>query len=394
LSDSRRPVRTLLFTGPGGAGTTTLAAAAAVRAARTGRRTLLLSRQVPAVPGLDEVAGLEVAVVDGQAAFESLWGPAASAVATVVPDLTLPPAGAVVAPPGATDVALLAGLADAEAELVVVDAGPLEAAAALLALPAGLRWWVGQLLPPGMRALGAVRTAAVTFGTARRGPVDLALAAVPVVEDLLTRDRLADPADTAVCLVAPPRSGAGARLRSAVTVLGLHGLRASAVLSRTLPAGQDGAWWAARAAEQDAVLADLGAVAPVHTVPERAAAPADADALAELLDGFELPSTGGAVPAGPERQDGGWRLTVPLPFADRAAVDLIRWQDDLVLTAHGTRRCLRLDALLRRCEVTGGRLADPGGPDARLEISFRPDPKVWPADLLPADAPPAEKRTP
>jgi transketolase len=44
-------VRTLLFTGPGGAGTTTSAASAAVRAARAGRRTVLLTRQD--VPVLD-----------------------------------------------------------------------------------------------------------------------------------------------------------------------------------------------------------------------------------------------------------------------------------------------------------------------------------------------------
>ena len=46
-------MRTLLLTGPGGAGTSTLAAAAAVRAARSGRRTPLLTRQAPAVAGLD-----------------------------------------------------------------------------------------------------------------------------------------------------------------------------------------------------------------------------------------------------------------------------------------------------------------------------------------------------
>ena len=85
---------------------------------------------------------------------------------------------------------------------------------------------------------------------------------------------------------------------------------------------------------------------------------------------------------------------MPLPFADRSAVELTRWQDDLVVTARGTRRCLRLDPLLRRCEVTGGRLADPGRADARLVISFRPDPQQWPADLLPADSLPAEERTP
>ena len=67
-------MRTLLFTGPGGAGTTTLAASAAVRAARAGRRTVLLSRQEAPVPGLGDVRGLDVVRVDPQAALERLWG--------------------------------------------------------------------------------------------------------------------------------------------------------------------------------------------------------------------------------------------------------------------------------------------------------------------------------
>ena len=36
--------------------------------------------------------------------------------------------------------------------------------------------------------------------------------------------------------------------------------------------------------------------------------------------------------------------------------------------------------------MTGGRLADPGTADARLEVGFRPDPQLWPADLLAAEA--------
>jgi arsenite-transporting ATPase len=56
-----------------------------------------------------------------------------------------------------------------------------------------------------------------------------------------------------------------------------------------------------------------------------------------------------------------------------------------VLTAGGVRRSVRLDALLRRCAVTGGRLADPGTAAARLEVTFAPDPRLWPADLLPAE---------
>jgi arsenite-transporting ATPase len=387
-------VRTLLFTGPGGAGTTTLATSAAIRSARGGRRTLLLTRSPSLIPEPFAVPGLEVLVVDGRLAFERLWDRAAAAVAAVVPELTLPPATSVLPFPGTGDLALFAELAAADADLVVVDAGPVEAAASLLALPTTLRWWLDQLLPPGVRALGAVRTAAVTFGTARRGPVDLALAAVPVIERLLRQDRLADPTHTAVCLVAPARPGTADRVRRAATMLALHGLRPAAVWSRVLPVDVPGPWWAARAAEQEAELARLAAVAPVCRINEAATAPADLESLVRLLDDVPVPAAGGTAPVGPERQGGGWRLTVPLPFAERPAVELTRWQDDLVLTLGGTRRCLPLDPLLRRCEVTGGRLADPGTADARLVVSFRPDPQLWPPDLFPADLRTAEERTP
>ena len=376
-------MRTLLLSGPGGAGTSTLAAAAAVRSARSGLRTLLISRQSAPVPGLTGVPGLHVVRVDPQATFERLWGGTAGAVGDVVPHLTLPPQSSVVPLPGTADLAVFAELSRAEADLVVVDAGPLEAMSALVALPAALRWWLDQLMPPGMRALGAVRTAAVAAGAAKRGPVDAALAAVPVVEALLARNRLAEP--TTVCLVAEPRRATVAPLRAAVTTLALHGLATGALLARVLPLDDAGAWAARRGVEQGAVLADLADVAPVHRVPEHAVAPADVDELVGLLDGFEPPAA--VVPEAPaaERTEGAWQLAVPLPFAERAAIRLTRWVDDLVISVGEARRSIRLDALLRRCEVTGGRLVGPGTADARLVVSFRPDPGLWPADLLAAE---------
>jgi arsenite-transporting ATPase len=378
-------VRTLIVTGPGGAGTSTLAAAAAVRAARSGRRTLLLTARPTVLTGLDAEAGLEVAVVDPRASLEQLWSGSAGMLAEVLPQLTLPPAGSLVPPPGTGELALLAALSRADAELVVLDAGPVDAALALIGLPTTLRWWLDQLLPPGVRALGAVRTAAVTYGAAKRGPVDVALALVPVVEGLLACDRLADPADTAVALVALPRPAAAASVRAAATALALHGLRVGSVLTRVLPGGGPGQWWVQRAAAQTEAVAAFTSVAPVHRVPERAAAPEDADSTASLLEGWKLPGEGGAPLPVAERREDGWSLTLPLPFGERESVDLIRWGDDLVVTAAGLRRSVRLDSLLRRCEVTGGRLHDPGTPRAALEVTFRPDPRLWPADLLAAE---------
>lgn len=375
-------MRTLLFTGPGGAGSTTSAASAAVRAARAGRRTLLLSRQPVAVPGLDDVPGLEVRTVDPQGGLEELWHTAAGPAAAVLPQVTLPPATSVVPLPGAGVLALFVELATADADLVVVDAGPVADAAELVGLPGTLRWWLDQVLPPGMRALGALRTAAVTAGMARRGPVDAALAAVPVVERLLRSDRLADPAGTAVVLVAQARSGTADVLRRTTLVLGLHGLRPAAVLARLLPDHGGGDWWSARLAEQEAALVELADLGPLQRMDELATAPSDAATLAGLLADVEA-----AEPVVPvtERRDGVWSLVVPLPFAARREVDLTRWEDDVVITVPGARRSLGLDPLLRRCEVTGARMDEPGTAAARLVVSFQPDPQHWPADLLAAE---------
>ena len=378
------PVRILLFTGPGGAGTTTVAAAAAVRSARSGARTVLLSRQEPRVAGLDGVAGLSVVVVDPQRALEDLWRSRVEDLAGLLPQLDLPPASSVVPLPGTGELALLTELGRVEGDVVVVDAGPLERVAALLSLPATLRWWLDQALPPRLRALGAVRTAALRAGAVRRGPLDALLAAVPAVESLLDRVPLTDPGRTRVRLVTTAqRDGAGA-LRAAATTLGLFGQQPAAVLVRVLPSG-DGDWWARRAAEQEAALAAAADIAEVVRVPELAGAAAEVADLAGLLPDGELPDPPAPAPPAPERLDGGWRLVLPVPFAERGAVDLTRWADDLVVTAAGARRSVRLDPLLRRCEVTGGRLADPGTAAARLEVTFVAVPALWPAGLLAAE---------
>ncbi|MDP9427632.1 MAG: ion transporter, partial [Actinomycetota bacterium] len=203
-------MRTLLLTGPGGAGTSTLAAASAVRAAADGARTLLL-RPGARPAGLDDVPGLAVASVSPVAAAEALWTSAGEALAAV-PGLTPPPSTSVVPLPGTAELALLARLAraatDDEADTVVLDAGPLESGTALVGLPGALRWWLDQALPTRVRVLGAVRTAAVRSGAAPRGPVDAVLDALPPLESALDRLRLDDPAATEVRLVAVPRAGA------------------------------------------------------------------------------------------------------------------------------------------------------------------------------------------
>ena len=367
-------MHTLLLTGPGGAGSSTLAAAAAVQAARSGHRTTLVARRRPAVPGLEAEPGLTVTVVDPQASVERFWAAHVDALAAVLSQVDLPPATSVAAPPGGAEVALLAELGRADADVLVVDGGPLEAALALVGLPSTLRGWLDQLLPSRLRALAA-------FGGALGG-AGAALAAMPALERLLDGSPLGDPSSLDLLLTAQARRGTAADLRRAVPAFALHGLRPAAVLARVLPDGT-GEWWTARSAEQAAELAALAELAPLTAVPEAAVLPEDADGLACLLElPGRPPGDGGARST--ERTGRGWDLAVPLPFAERADVELTRFGDDLVLTAAGARRALRLDPLLRRCTVTGGRLDDPGTGTARLVVSFEPDPRLWPADLLAA----------
>jgi arsenite-transporting ATPase len=371
-------VRTLLVTGPGGAGASTLSTAAAVQAARAGQRTVLLARRRPTVAGLDAVPGLTVTVVDPQTAVERFWAAHVDALAAVLPQLDLPPATSVAAVPGTAELALLAELGRQDADVLVVDAGPLEAALALVGLPPVLRTWLDQLLPPRLRALAAVGGAP--------GGAGAALSAVPALERLLDGSPLADPSSVTVVLAAQARRGTAADLRRAVPAFTLHGSRPAAVLVRVLPEGA-GEWWAARSAEQSAELAALAALAPVTAVPELAVLPRDVDGLAALLPTTDFPPWGGGAHT-IDRTDGGWDLVVPLPLAERTDVELTRFADDLVLTVAGARRALRLDSLLRRCTVTGGRLAAPGTAGARLLVSFEPDPRFWPADLLAAHGSP------
>ena len=375
----------LLVTGPGGAGSSTVAAATALRLTAAGSRCVLLTAGPPRTPGLADA--VRVDVVAAQPVVEALWARHAEQLSAAVPVLTVPPATSVVPVPGVQEFGLLAALAGharaGDVDAVVLDAGPLATATALLALPGALRWWLAQVAPTRLRVLATLRAAATP---GRPGVAAGLLAGAAGVEELLSATPLADPATTAVHLVVRPDPDAADQLAETATALGVLGQRiASVTVSRVLPAGT-GEWWAQRAAVQDDALARVRDLAvPVRKVAESAlppSSPADLQALDAAVPEIVVPPT---VPAPARRADGGWVLDVPLPFVRRGQVELTRWDDDLVVTAAGMRRSLPLGALLRRCTVAGGALTAPGTAQTVLEVRFTPDPAQWPAELLDAE---------
>jgi arsenite-transporting ATPase len=143
-------------------------------------------------------------------------------------------------------------------------------------------------------------------------------------------------------------------------------------------------WYAERISGQRAVLDELdaaiGDVALVLT-PHLSGEPIGPKALAGLLESARLRL--GTAPPGPLRPivdlesgsglESVYRLRLALPQLDPAGLTLGRVDDDLIVSAGGLRRRVRLASVLRRCIVLDAHLR--GG---ELTIRFRPDPEVWP----------------
>ncbi|MBT2479114.1 ArsA family ATPase [Streptomyces sp. ISL-94] len=400
---------TLLITGPGGSGRSTVAAATALAAARQGRRVLLLSGDAgdpvgaltgePAgevAPGLRAATaahGLRVARVDSGEEFREELVALQERGSTLLGMVGARPLGAeeLTELPGAEQFALLRALRRAAAaprtDLVVVDMPPLHQAVATLALPAQLRRYLARLLPAERQAARALRPVLAQLAGVPMPAQWLYEAAARWDEELAAVQAVVEADTTDVRLVAEPGPAAADALRLGRLGLALQQLPVSAVVAnRTLPQGSADPWLAGLAAEQEKYAAQWAGEVPLIRLPHLGRSPRGPQDLELLADAAD---SGGATADGlvpphpaPRRawavedrlaEDGVLVWVVPLPGAHKRELDLIRRGDELLLTAGPYRRIVPLPAALRRCTVSGAALAE----DA-LRIRFTPDPGLWP----------------
>lgn len=398
-------MRVQLFTGKGGVGKTTLAAATAVHLAGLGRKVLVVSTD-PAHsladalghPLTDRPLELDTGLSAVQLASRELLADRWSEVSQTLADVLGPDSG--LAEVATDELTVLPGVEELLAlgevrrlvdaglwDTLVLDCGPTAETIRMLALPEAVSGYLEQAWPRHRRIVHG----ALGRQGARVARLADALERVDESARVL-RALLADTATTSVRLVLTPERVVLAETRRTLTSLALHGLRVDGVVAnRVLPAGAAGSdhpglvWLATRAAEQQAVLGRLAEELPagvaLTTVDHRAAEPVGLLALGELgaclaPDPDLAPAAGATGPTVTLESGSGlasvylWRLALPL--ARDAGVELSRVGDDLLVGAVGLRRRLALPPVLRRCTVTDAEVRE-----GSLLVRFTPDETLW-----------------
>ncbi|GAA2491596.1 ArsA family ATPase [Streptomyces gobitricini] len=371
-------MRTILVTGPGGAGCTTVAAATALGGARRGQRVLFLTGERAVPDGwFDGGDRPVVRRIDSGARFRDEFLAVQERATTALGLLGATPlAGEELTElPGSDRFALLSALREAAAEdwdLVVADMPPVLDAVAVLALPEQLRRYLRRLLPPERQAARALRPmlaqlagvpmpAEWLYGAVARK--DAELAAVQAV--------IEDPATT-VRLVAEPGPAAARTLRTARAGLALYRLATEpAVANRMLPTESPDPWLAGLAAQQQTHVKAMG---EAHELPHLGHEPRTAEDLTRLEPPAAPPAPAPDWTVEDRREPDGvlvWRIA--LPGAAKPDLGLVRRGDELVLTTGPFRRVVPLPSALRRCTVSGAALDD-----GALSVRFVPDPDLWP----------------
>jgi arsenite-transporting ATPase len=395
-------VRVLLFTGKGGVGKTTVAAATAAHAAAHGRKTLVISTDAAHSLGdafgiqagsepVEVDTGLCVQQVDTQRRFEQTWREVQSWLVSVLDAVGVDPLEAeeLTVIPGADEVlALLEVRRQVESgvyDVVVVDCAPTAETLRLLALPDAFSWYIERVFPIERRVVRTLRPMLNRY-TRVPMPQDKVFDAVERLgrELAAVRQVLSDPLSSSVRLVLTPEAVVVAEARRTLTSLSLYGYRVDGVVAnRVFPSEGADEWragWVAAQATQLAEVVQSFAPLPIWQAPYRASEPVGIDALSGVAE--ELYGDGGArdplaAPSGPElveveRSGNEFVLSIALPLADRREVDLVRKGDELVVTVGAHRRVLALPSALRRCTVVGAALRD-----GRLRVRFEPDPALW-----------------
>lgn len=372
-------MRTLIFTGKGGVGKTSVAAATALRAADMGLRTLVMSTD-PAhslADSLDlegplgpepvqitpKLFALEVSIYHD---IESNWGVVREHFAQLMAEQGVE--GIL-----ADEMSILPGMEEAfplirikkhkdqgDYDLLVIDCAPTGETLRLLSSPETFKWAINMLrgaekfvIKPLLRPMGKLNP--------MLGKMIAPTEVYEAVDDMFAQmvgvtETLTNPYETSVRLVMNPEKMVIKESQRALTYLSMYGMTVdTVVVNKILPVDQDSGYLNHWKRVQQRYLQDVDhsfAPLPIYHVPYYAE---EVVGLAKLRQmGRDI--YGDADPTAvlyteapmdlAKLEDGTYRIKIKLPFADVNQLDLFQNGDELVIQIGDFRRIITLPVSL------------------------------------------------
>ena len=384
----------MLYTGKGGVGKTTIAAASALRAAELGYKTIVLSTD--SAHSLSD--SFDISLGDEpQLIAPNLWGQETSMSQTLRAhwDVVQKWMASLLAWRGmdeviADEMAILPGMEElanllyivnyhdaGEYDVVIVDCAPTGETLRLLSFPEVLQWWMHRIFPV-QRSAAHVLRPLIKFASDIPMPSDEVFASVEQLFSELIRvqDLFADPGKTSVRLVVNPEKMVIKEAQRTFTYLNLYGYYTDLVIcNRLISEGVKDPYfdyWKRSQAEYYRLIEECFSPVPILSLPlfER-----------EIVGIPMLQTVGRALYQNKnddpvkvffqgevqniEREDGNYILNLSLPFISKGEIALMRNNDELAIQVGNFRRNIVLPSILRELSVTGAKFEGD-----RLKIKF------------------------
>jgi arsenite-transporting ATPase len=395
--------RTILYTGKGGVGKTSVAAATAIRCAAAGQRTLILSTD-PAHSLSDSLQAelgaepthvrenLDAAEIDAQHELARHWTGVQAWLGELLMQRGVDRISAeeLTVPPGMDELFSLLRIKDHHEsglwDVIIVDCAPTGETLRLLSVPDAARWWLEKVVPVERMLLAAAAPLA-------RSMLDIPLPSSAVFADvqklstnlIAMHEILRDTEHSTIRLVmAPDRMVIGEAMRT-FTYLNLYGyLTDAVVVNKVFPedVGEYFSRWRGLQAEQLELVRSAFSPVPVLEVPyfdQEVIGTEMLERLGEVLFGATDSRQPTPLPPGTEpgdilfdtitqaiQSDGeSATLRLTIPFAKKEEIGLKQVGLELIVTAAGQRRTIMLPPTLAAYKPVSATYVD-----GILEVAF------------------------
>lgn len=385
--------RIIIFTGKGGVGKTSVAAAHAWKAAQKGMNTLLVSADMAhnlsdlfeqkigrTVTNICE--HLDALEIDPEYELENDFSYLKEAVAKMLPSISVD------SNQDLSDFSMIPGIEEmfsllklnalyqsGEYDLIVVDCAPTGETLALLKFPELFSWYIEKLFPIGkvamkvMRPIGKAMFQVELPNTKAMNDIQKLYLKLSELETMLKDKQI-----TSVRLVATPEKMVLEETKRNYMYLNLYNYNVDGLfINRVLPKDMTSAFFDDWIAIQEKYMEEYRSVfdaIPILYIPWYEEEVSGKEAIAKIANSaldvpqlFEIRVTKRNEIF--EKVGDCYNLLVQMPFLEKRDLDLYENGKELILRIGNFKRCIPLPDVLREYEVTGAKLEE-----GELRVTF------------------------